>query len=140
MGFLLANPNPEEILEPDQAPAGVRQVMACARALVQHEDALLAAEASAHTQHESNHGKRELGLDPLWAPERAQLTVAAFSQAPRFILLDFRCGSMPGIPPHACRGCIGRQPFLLWEPACALQEGLLLYGLPLRPCVECHQR
>ena len=65
--------------------------MACARALVEHEDAVLQAEASAHTRHDSHHGKRELGLDPLWAPERARQTVAAFSQAPRFILLDFRC-------------------------------------------------
>jgi hypothetical protein len=66
------------------------QVMACARALVEHEDAVLEAEASAHAHGGAERAKRELGLDALWAPERAPATVAAFSNAPRFILLDFR--------------------------------------------------
>ena len=59
-----------------------------ARTLVAHEDAVLEAEASNPTQRKA----RELGVDPLWAPDRKAQTAAAFASAPRFLLLDFRCG------------------------------------------------
>ncbi len=64
-----------------------QQVMAVARTLVAHEDAVLEAEASNPTQQKA----RELGVDPLWAPDRKAQTAAAFASAPRFLLLDFRC-------------------------------------------------
>ena len=64
------------------------QVMAVARTLVAHEDAVLEAEASNPAQQKA----RELGVDPLWAPNRKAATAAAFAAAPRFLLLDFRCG------------------------------------------------
>ena len=57
-------------------------------ALVAHEDAVLEAEASNPAQQKA----RELGVDPLWAPDRKAATAAAFAAAPRFLLLDFRCG------------------------------------------------
>lgn len=61
--------------------------MAVARTLVAHEDAVLEAEASNPMQQKA----RELGVDPLWAPDRKAQTAAAFASAPRFLLLDFRC-------------------------------------------------
>lgn len=51
-----------------------------------HEDAVLEAEASNPSQAKA----RELGVDPLWAPDRKAATAAAFAAAPRFLLLDFR--------------------------------------------------
>lgn len=66
------------------------QVMAVAKALTMHEDAVLEAEAS-----NPREGAKaaEMGLDPLWAPDRRAQTAAAFAAAPRFILLDFRCAA-----------------------------------------------
>lgn len=63
-----------------------------------HEDAVLEAEASNPAQRKA----RELGVDPLWAPDRKAQTAAAFASAPRFLLLDFRCG--PGRI-RRCRTC-----------------------------------
>ena len=65
--------------------------MAVARALVEHEDAMLAAEAS-----NARGAKIGRELDPLWAPGRSAATAAAFAAAPRFVLLDFQCASLQG--------------------------------------------
>ena len=67
------------------------QVMAVARTLVAHEDAVLEAEASNPAQQKA----RELGVDPLWAPDRKAATAAAFAAAPRFLLLDFQVRPLP---------------------------------------------
>lgn len=72
------------------------QVMAVARTLVAHEDAVLEAEASNPIQAKA----RELGVDPLWAPDRKAQTAAAFAAAPRFLLLDFRCAGTLGPVGH----------------------------------------
>ncbi len=76
-------------------------MMAVARTLVAHEDAVLEAGASNPSQAKA----RELGVDPLWAPDRKAQTAAAFAAAPRFLLLDFRCAQpavRPGRPSTAC--------------------------------------
>lgn len=69
-----------------------------ARTLVAHEDAVLEAEASNPSQAKA----RELGVDPLWAPDRKAQTAAAFAAAPRFLLLDFRrAGTLGPVGPWA---------------------------------------
>ena len=61
---------------------------------------MLEAEASNPSQAKA----RELGVDPLWAPDRKAQTAAAFAAAPRFLLLDFRCAGTLGPVGHFARG------------------------------------
>lgn len=63
-----------------------------AKALVEDEQAVLQAEGRSY----SGGAKTGTASNALLAPDRRAATYAAFKAAPRFVLLDFRCGG-----PHA---------------------------------------